>query len=369
MSNYNKLFNQIALQQGIEIGSGAWVEGGLAAYSGQTGSHPAYGWKHDHLFNDLYVKKVLANYGARRMWYTDEKRQLSYEAAGRPIGWKPEDMWDLPDGQTMYMSSKGIVKVSGPDLLHFHIGPLGVVYDNDIPVDLDGMKYSSKLISGLMIYGMMASIAGQIRGTTSKMYMGDRGVANILKASVTAAKRACILAADQETIFDWLVKYCLPFYEKAPGHATITKGYLMESFQVFNGLYWILPAFYDAQEVLPDGELKERIHKVVVRLSKWILEIHSLVPNLNTPALNIIDQAIKSLPEAPDSILKYVQLDPGTGGGTDWSLWAYRAARVAAKVLNEPKLDEAMVPVYAKFVADKKYDNKPWLVDADGNYA
>lgn len=368
MSNFNKLFNAVALEQGIEIGSGAWVEGGLAAYSGQTGSHAAYGWKHDHLFNDLYVKKVIANYLARRCYYGDEpKRQLSYEAAGRPINWKPEDPQDLTDGQTAYMTPKGIVKVSGPDLLHFHLGPLFVIYDHDAPVTALGQNHSGKLVAGTAIQYLMASVAGQIRGTTSKMYMGDRGVANILKASVAAAKRNLLFNEDLLTIHEWLEKYCLPFYEKAPGHDVGVKG--LKGFQVFNGLYWILPAFYDLMVTLPDAPLKERVYKIVHRLSNWISELQSMKSDLNLYQVDIIDDAIFTLPEAPESVAKYIKLQDDVGSGTDWSLWAYRAARVAAKVLNRPDITEAMEPVLKKFTLDKKYDNKPWLVDADGNYA
>ena len=128
-------------------------------------------------------------------------------------------------------------------------------------------------------------------------------------------------------------------------------------------------AFYDLMNVLPDGEHKTRLTAIVKRQSQWVKELQSLKADLNIEKVDIVDDTMLSLPAAPSSLLPYVKLNSATGTGTDWSLWAYRAARVAAKVLNDPSLDEAMKPVYAKHIAITKYDNKRWLVDADGNYA
>ena len=213
----------------------------------------------------------------------------------------------------------------------------------------------------------MADLAGMVRNGPITYLFGERGASNIVKAITGAAKRNLIAVTDQAAFATWLEKTMLPFYEKAPGHEWNVKGY--HGFQVYNGLYWTLPAFYDLMNVLPDGEHKTRLTAIVKRQSQWVKELQSLKADLNIEKVDIVDDTMLSLPAAPSSLLPYVKLNSATGTGTDWSLWAYRAARVAAKVLNDPSLDEAMKPVYAKHIAITKYDNKRWLVDADGNYA
>lgn len=373
MINLNPVFNAIADEQEIEVGSPEWVSGGLHVYGGQTGSHPAYGWKHDHLMNETYPRRVIANYGHHRCWYEinqpgeiDKRYPLGYEIAGRPMGWKPEDSLDLPNGQVAYLTSKGIMKVCGPDILHFHLGPLFTVYDMNPMVKAQGKMIPGKLLAEWMIKYLMSCLAGEIRGGNFSASV-DRGNANILHASYHAFKRNLLLDDDKLTIHDWLINHCLPFYESGAGHGIEAKTAEAGKYklQIYNGLYWVLPALYDLWVSFPEAPLKDRIGKVVLRQCQWMKDLQSVAPSLNVNQIYIPEEVAKG-ETPPESLAGYLSIESFVKGSTDWSLWGFRAAKISAKVLGSAELEATCSEIFEKF---NKPVNRQWLVDAEGNYA
>ena len=376
--NLNKIFNSIANEQGVEVGSPQWISGGLHMYGGQTGSHPAYGWKHDHLINDEYVKYVIANYGHRRTYYDiseEEKKAgvkdlryaLGYEIAGRPHGWKPEDSTDLSNGQVTYLTSQGLMKVCGPDILHFHLGPLFAAYDSDKKVMAQGNMVSCKILAGVMIRYLVSSLAGQIRGGNFSLF-NDRGASNVLHVAFHATARKLIDQDDLSTVHQWLIESFIPFYESGAGHhieqKTAEPG--KYKFQIYNGLYWLLPSLYDISSSLPEAPLKEKLDKIVKRFCQWMLDLYQVNLSLNVNQIYIPEEVAKGA-TPPESLKPYLSIESFIKSSTDWSLWGYRAASVAAKVLNSEDLTNACHAIYKKF--SPKKENKIWLVNADGEYA
>ncbi|TXG77615.1 hypothetical protein E6Q11_02480 [Candidatus Dojkabacteria bacterium] len=378
MINFNPVFNAIADEQGIEVGSKEWLEGGLQVYGGNTGSHAAYGWRHDHLVNEIYPRKVFANYCHRRAFYEltpeeiqngfqDVRYPMGYEIAGRPIGWKKEDGLDLDNGQVAYLTSQGIMKVCGPDILHFHLGPLFSVYDANLPVKAQGKMISSKLLAEWVIKYLMSTLAGEIRGNKFSASV-DRANANILHCAYHAAKRDLLLDDDKMTIHQWLIFNCLSFYESGVGHGIESKTAEAGKYklQIYNGLYWVLPALYDLWASFPEALLKDRMGKIIKRFCQWILDLHEVMPSMNINQIYIPrEMAEGSTP--PETLKGSLSPESFIKGSTDWSLWGYRAVHVAATFLNSQPLFDACKAIYFKHA--KNPANKIWLVDANGEYA
>lgn len=363
VKNDNKPFNLLAKSMGIEVGTTEWTKGGLNANSGQTGNHPAYGWKHTHLLNDAWVKAVIANYGARRCYYTDApKRFFAYENGGRPIGWVVEDIFDLSSGQVNYVTSKGIVKVSGPDILHFHMGPLVEVFDANSAIIFDGMNYSGRDVAGLMMHYLIASLVGQVRGANMGL-LADRAIANVLKAAAQAFKRKLITDEDAGTLLTWLETKVFPYYEKSPGFVLDTHS-KDQTIQLYNGLYWMLPALYDAALFLPpQNPLADRAHAMLARWSMYMKDLVAQAPKgLTKLGALKVNATMLEKPTAPLSWklaeTDFIYLD------SPWEVWSYRALRVAAKILaDEPSLLKAAQDIRSTHTGDQE-----WFVDAYGEY-
>jgi hypothetical protein len=369
-TSLNIIANAIASEQGIEINSTLWLSGGLAAFSGQTGGHSAYGFSHKHKLSPQWVKAVFANYFNRRCFYDNEPyRQSGYNIAGRPVGWKPEVATDIEAGDAVYLTSKGFVKVSGPDPQHFHIGPLVEIWDADAyTVQALGQTHSAKVLAGEAIKYLMASFAGMTRKPNgSYSSYGDRGVANLLKAINQAGRRGLLFPNDLETFMDWLRKNGIPDYTNAPGHGFSHKDfYSVPSklvFQTYNGLWWLLPSMYDSLETCKAFNLTEFIpglEKIVLRMSNWMLNILDHSGDFTVEQIEV-DKSISLLPESPMDLTPYIV----SVKKINWyEHWAFRAVSVAAHVLNNEKLKAEEAKIKLKF----KGVQKEWMVDYKGEY-
>jgi hypothetical protein len=368
--NLNPYFNAVANEQGVEPGSTAWVDGGLQAFSGQTGGHPAYGWKHSHKLSPQWARAIVANYCHRRCYYEGESlRQSGYNIAGRPVGWKPEIDSDIAAGDALYMTSKGIVKVSGPDPQHFHIGPLIELWDSNLyNVQVFGVSMPAKIVAGEIVKHIMASFAGMTRKSNgSYASFGDRGVSNLLKAMNHAGRRGLLFPNDLETFMDWLRKNGIPDYTNAPGHGFSHKDfYSVPSklvFQTYNGLWWLLPSMYDTLETCKAFNLTEFIpglEKIVLRMSNWMLNILDHSGDFTVEQIEV-DKSISLLPESPMDLTPYIV----SVKKISWyEHWAFRAVSVAAHVLNNEKLKAEEAKIMLKF----KGVQKEWMVDYKGDY-
>lgn len=380
--NYNKIFNDIATEQGIEPGSLLWNKGGILPYSGTTGSHAAYGWRHDHKIDAgglEFVKSVIANYGHRRMYYVNAiARMAGYEAGGRPMGWTPELPGDLPNGEAAYVTSKGIVNVSGPDILHFHIGPLyAVAQSTGFKIKSLGNDYDASVVAKIMINYFVKSLVGQQmkNDTQINSYIpGDRGCSCILEVLVQAEKIGAADASDMLNAANYIEKYMVPFYEKAPGLTLNTKPYEvngMKNIQLYNGLFWILPTMYWAWEILPTGELKNRMYAIITRWSQWVEDLEKTMPSQGAQisSITITDEIINGDNGKPQpTLLPYLKPENCLFGETDSSLWGLTAQYIAAKVLNSEVLEKSSQALLKKWLPKLSVDNKAWFVGADGNY-
>lgn len=377
----NRFMNDIADEQRVDVGSQRWTDAGIQAYSGSSGVHGAYGWRHD----PVDVPAVLANYGHRRTYYFDEPyRQWNYRIAGRPHGWKPELPGDEPSGEASYLNSKGeVILVSGPDGEHFWLEPLWAVLDSpSVPVMARGKLESSHTIARMMATFLTSSAVGMIRDrsrTDDQPYpwiYGDRATGRVLSTIIEAAKRGCLRQTDVLTSVYYIRDRVLPFYEKTPGIGFFNLQPIPanhHSIGLFNGLSWLLVVFYDAMQALQGHaatqDLANRFGAIVTRYSQWWLDIEETVPGKGFDSPQVFVPRKEFRTGGPLPTIKPI-LDPANirfDQGLTWEHWAFRAADIAAKVTGSPVLDKAVDGILNRQGGNPA--NKKWLVTADGEYA
>ncbi len=385
--NWNWIANSVADAQGIEPGSWTWMLGGMAAFSGSSGSQASYGWRHDHKLNRTYTKSVIANYGHRRAFYALAPfRQFGYEASSRPHGWTPEMVGDQPDGTTIYVTSRGIVRVSGPDAEHFWLNPLWALIDDPSPISIPtGLgtplmsDVAAKLIGSLLVSAAVGMVRDKDGGNSQRPYpwlYGDRANSRLLDTMIEGFKRGCMLPQDETTAVSFMQDVLLPFYERAPGISRFG-GAPAGQFPIgtFNGLYWIMPACYTAAVELQRHDtmraLGDRFMELVKRWSQWALDIEETVPGrgFDVDRIFVDKNALENgVDGVPLPTLKPL-LDPGNVHFSDitWEIWSFRAADIAAKLTGNPVLEQARDGILNRHGGNQS--NRQWMVDADGNYA
>lgn len=379
--NWNSLFNSVADEQGIEPGSALWTSGGMAAYSGQTGGHPSYGWNHSCKLSPDYARAVIANYGHRRVYYDNAPcRQSSYLVGGRPVGWivhaPPEDAGDQSGGEAAYMTSKGIVLVSGPDALHAQFGPLFSLADSTgFKIKAKGQMYDASIIAKIMIRYQLKALRGQVMKTPDSVtsyIFSDRGTSIIMNATAQAIKRNLLDPDDAKWLSQYILNVALPYYEKAPGHYINIKenGLALPNFQIYNGLLWLIPPFYEASQ-LAVGTDKARFEAITKRLCQWYVDLDEIVPEYggNIAAFAATDEIVKGIDGKPLPSLKG-KLTKGQilKGDSPWDLWGFRAGMIAEKILGAPAKPLAD-KLRAKWLPKQSdLDSKVWLVGPDGSY-
>ena len=374
--NINRIINSIADEQNVEPGSWEWLQGGVAAFSGQTGEHSSYGWRHHHKVFPDYIRAVIANYGHRRTYYLNAPmRQYGYEIGGRPVGWEPELPGDLENGMGAYITSTGIVAVSGPEVEHFWLDPLFAVMDSP-PVEVKalGRKYPSTELAKIMASLQIQSMLGQIRQSPGEIYpwtYGDRSNSRIIDTIVQGTKRSIItFAQDVKTSLDF-IELCLKEYERAPGIGENNRNPIEGMFHVntFNSLHWLLPVFYDTWSITPPGPQKDRLYAIVRRWSQWCLDLEETVPGrgFDMSGFYVPEEGFQITPNGkPVESIKSL-LDPNNitfDNGLSWELWAFRACAVAAEVLQHPTMIQARDTLKAKLTGA----NPSWLVGYDRRY-
>ena len=362
--NLNPTINQIADAQGVRPGSPEWLAAGPAAYSGQTGSHGSYGWRHHHRVDRDFIRAAIANYGHRRTYYDSAPtRQFGYEAGGRPTGWMPESPGDQPDGS--WITPDG-VRITGPEVEHFWLDPLWAIVDS-LPVDIDSPLGSlpSDRVARVLATFQVASLIGQIRYTPTSVYpwgYGDRANARIIDTIVQAAQRGCIHQRDVPSALEFIESVALPFYEKAPGISTTTRGEQRPGkvrVMTYNGLMWLLPTFYDAWQAWPEGSTRARLEAVVRRWSRWCLDLESAAPGRGfalTAFHAPTDGFVRSGPPV-DTLEGLVTEADMEFGLINWERWGYRAAAVAAEILDSDSLRAAVTGIRERHTASTR-----WLI-------
>jgi hypothetical protein len=378
-TSYNALTTQLALMQGIEIGSKEWTDGGLWAFSGQTGGHPAYGWRRTEEMTGARCRAVIANYAARPCYYDPTQhpeRESGYGIAGRPKDWTQaddgNDPMDMPNGERAYMTESGIVKVSGPDVQHFWIDPLLDIIDRapaSIHVATPWGRFGATQVAKSLATMLMDALTGQVRHH-GKFWGGGRTFARVVDSFVQAHKRGCVRPENAAVFIHWVREYGLPALETPPGVSN-AKG--AGVFNLYQGLSWVMPACYDAEALFAglDGEeasaLAARFGAAKERLVQWALDIDAIKGGKGAWShADITPEIAQGIDGKPLSTL-LGSLEPEEVHGPEWyGDWAVRAADICRKVQPGQQAED-----YFQRVFDGAKNSKsggPWLVDADRNW-
>ncbi len=390
LTNWNPIANGMADAQGMPPGSWPWVQAGPAAFAGSSGEQASYGWLHNHKLFDhelhdplnIYRRAVLANYGHRRSYYSGPQaqyRQFSYEAAGRPHGWEPESPGDQPDGSAVYLTSAGATRVTGPDAEHMWLTPLFALVDDRDPILVNtglGNKLPSNLVAKWLATMLVSSAVGMVRDHRTKdgkpypWTYGDRATGRLLHTIVEGAKRGCLPNADVDTAARFIGDIVLPFYERSPGiHSFGAPRDGRFPLGLFNGLFWIIPAVYDAQRILAKLGVTawdDRFEALLRRWSQWMLDMHTVLPHECFRADRMfLDPRIYNQDHPPASIADFIRPEDFLQS-FDFRSWAFRAVDIAAKVTGDAGLHDAVGQIADAFRNDR--DKRRWLVTADGGY-
>ena len=384
LKNWNPIANAMADAQGIEVGSWSWMLGGIAPYSGSSGSQSSYGWRHTHKLTPHYIRSVLANYGHRRSFYSNAPfRQFGYEAAGRPHGWTPESPGDMPDGTAVYMASRGPVVVSGPDAEHFWLTPLFALIDDPNPILVEtglGNKLPSNMVAKWLATMLVSSAVGMVRdqnGDGVQPYpwaYGDRATGRLLHTITEGQKRGCLLNEDVPTAAFFIRDIVLAFYETSPGiHSFGAPREGRFPVGLFNGLDWIMPACYDAAKHLETinglSDWSNRYMALVSRWSQWMVDMNETLPLECFRADRVfVDNANNAFiqSDGPVASIKKLIREEDFLFSFDFMPWAFRAVDIAATVTGNEKLKESRDAIISQYGTDP--NARIWMVGADGEY-
>jgi len=385
LKNWNPAINAMASAQGIEVGSWDWMLGGIAPWSGSAGEHSSYGWRHTHKLSPKYIRSVLANYGHRRSFYLGAPfRRFNYEAAGRPHGWEPESLGDMPDGSTVYMTSNGPVEVTGPDAEHMWLTPLFALIDDPNPIEVEtgmGNRLPSNIVAKWLATLIVSSAVGMVRdqnGDGIQPYpwtYGDRATSRLLHTIVEGMKRGCLFSDDIPTAAFFIRDIVLAFYEKAPGIHTFGAGRPGQfPMGLFNGLNWIMPACYDAANALRGikgiESWSERFDKLLERWSQWMVDMNDALPGECFRADRLfIDNAFISgvNGESPSTSIAGFIKPEDFYFSFDFKPWAFRAVDIAATISGNKNLIHERDKIVTEYGSDQ--GKRQWIVGADGEYA
>ena len=380
MKNLNPLANAMADAQGVEVGSWSWLLGGMAAWSGSSGSQASYGWSHTHKLTPHWIRSVLANYGHRRSYYANAPfRQFNYANAGRPHGWTPESPGDQPSGTTVYLTSTGGVTVSGPDAEHLWLTPLFALIDDPNPIMVEtgmGNRLPSNMVAKWLATMLVSSAVGMVRDQNADgiqpypWVYGDRATGRLLHTIMEGQKRGCLLNEDVPTAAFFIRDVVLAYYEKSPGidnFGAHRNGRFPMG--LFNGLDWIIPACYDtANHLAAIGmtDWSNRYMTLVKRWSQWMVDMNEVLPlECFRAGILYLDPKFTEVDMPADSIKPFIRPED-FDFSFDFMPWSFRAVDIAAKVSGNKGLKQARDEIVNQYGSDPNKRN--WMVKADGSY-
>jgi len=390
----NAVFRKFSSEQGVDPGSKWWLEGGMNLLPSNTGGQESYGWRHTHkvdAYGKDFVLGSICNYADRPIFYLNAPvRSSGYEYGGRPIGYFPETEWDLDSGGALYPTSKGNIEVRGEDAQHCELSPLFAVADSEgYTAKAHGEDVDASYLAKIILRFHMKAIRGFIMKTESTItsyIFGDRGTSVIMNNLNQAVKAGCIDSDDLAWLSKYVLEVILPAYQKPSFSAPGSKG--SEGFnppmptdayftQLYNGLYWTLPPFYDAWVLCPESKAKDDLWEIVKRFSTYMEDLEKANPGKGFPsALTVPIEVVQGIDgKAVPSWSPYITAANMFYSNIDWSLWGMRAQAISAKVLGSKIMEDASIANVAKWKAKAaspgyKYaiDDKSWMVGADGEY-
>ena len=365
-ASLNRLFGAIATSQGVQIGSKEWLAAGPPAFSGQTGGHNSYGWRHDFKVTDGYCRAAISNYASRPSFYEDApERHLGYYKGGRPIGWVPEEYDDTPRGDRAYLVPPGkAVLVSGPDMQHFWLDPLWAVMDAADETLLvkhpDGSSWPAAWMASVVARLLVKSLAGMVRAYMPYI-AGGRATARVIDTFVQAGKRNLVDEEDAQLFLDWLDRYGLPQMERAPGVQEVKGSGRCNWYQQCGWMLlplWELEAGLDA---IGNANLGDRVVEIRHRIGQWALDIDALVPGSASKweQLTITADMRKGLDGKPLPSLAGVIAQSDLRAPYSYSLWSV----AAMDVVRADHPGEAAEKLYGDTVDATKGGDKVWRVD------
>lgn len=386
ITSHNNTFQAIAEQQDIPAGSNQWRRGGNHPFSGQTGAHSSYGWRHDHKLEggpakrDLYVRSVIANYGMRPCYYTGApKRHSGYRIGGRPEGYqapigepKP-DFWDNNDRPNGERIVDGVL-VSGPDLQHFWLDPLLAIIDHTTDDDRvqihTGAFVPARDVARLMVAYLVDSMSGMLR-KDGQWLGGGRAAARVIDTYVEVAltRPGLIHEDDAIAMGTWLETYGLPALENAPGVQEAKSG--SGGCNWYQCCGWLLPPLWNLAKVT-QGELQQRVEAVIRRTAQWMLDIDQIAGGAGKwERLDITPQMRAGVDgKALPTLLGTDVTAAHIYGQWNFSLWSVRAADVVQRIHDSAEADAFFERVKKAAFAEagSSVDNKAWLVDAENGW-
>ncbi len=382
-TSLNRFFQAVALAQGVEIGSNAYRAAGPPPFSGQTGGHSSYGWRHDYKLKEgfpkalAYTRAAIANYCSRPSYYEDApNRHSGYWKAGRPFGWTPESSSDLADGRQAYITSKGLVMVSGPDVQHFWLDPLWAIIDEGddaltfIHPDT-GDEYPAHWMARIAAQYHVKSLAGMIR-QYYKYTHGGRATARIIDTFVQAGKRNLVDEQDAALLLRWLDEQALPQLERAPGVNEVKGSGYCNWYQECGWMMLPLYELSQTMELIDDPEyIGDRAEAIRYRIGGWMLEIDEIGGHAaKWEQLRITTEMRAGDSGAALSTLGGHITKDDLRGQYSYSLWSVTAADIARLDHPSDEADAFFERVKAAAFADAAGDpgKKVWLVDRNRDW-
>lgn len=358
MTSHNPRFRRLALEIG-PLTPSRWP---LHAFSGTTGAEPnadgvhAYGWRHDHLLTPALLPWWLQCYAARPAYYEGEPlRRSGYGEGCRPKAWKPETHDDALGGEWLG-PTPWHVAVSGPDIEHFPLSPLLAIADNGTPYAQGLTSWSDEAAADkarIMLRFLGAAHAGMVRtegGGVSAWVCSHRSASYFLRTLVDLGKRGLLDQADALTLLAYVELTLLPSWLGPISGQSGGKG---GPGQVYNGVYWLLPALHDLAVATPPGLLRRRLADARDLMARQVSWLEALVPGRGCQVEKVATWDY-SLTAAWITTQPY------------WGPWGVRAMHVAGTVLGSERC-----LIAAQTEADKWADDpsaKAWLVDASGEW-
>ena len=346
----NFLFRELAMDQGIVVGSPEWISGGMQAFSGKTGSQPGYGWRHDHLVSASWARAVISNYAARPAFYDGApSRQSGYYIGSRPVDWQATEPFGNPDGS----QDVGPEEVSGPDLEHFALSPLfSIARSSGLTVPVPGYPdLPADLVARAMIRYFMAAHAGMVRkpdGSLSGYVCSERAARYLVGNLAESIAIGCIEPADAATLNDYVRLRLLPLWNAYPDDDSAKGGDL----QIYNGVCWAVPALYELALVTPPGAYRHEIGTALKMQCSKLALLAALIPG-HACQVDKVDTWYGLTPAGITII--------GFEGP-----WEIRSMLIAGIVLGLPGCTNEAMGELSHWVTDPT--QLAWLIDPAGNY-
>lgn len=336
-----------------------------------TGGHPGYGWRHDHLMSLKFTMDAIQCFATRPIFYNNSLwRSSGYVMGGRPvtydiitgkaINWTPADDGNLEgDLTTGAWQAKDGQIISGPDLVHIQLSALVSVarsFGYTIPTP-DGDVPAQKLAMELLRY-LAHAHAGMHRTPKGILeYVGsDRGVHYDLRTLTDGLKLGFIEKIDYETMASHIVDHVLPKWLTIP-YGSDTR--------VYNGLYWVLPALYDAWKLAPGGVADILLPSMIAK-AKCCLQLAQLLPET---ACTVNDVKMWGPELTIDGILSQSAYN---------GPWGIRGMLCAGAILSQIDSEAGELCYKVGMTEFDKWKDKPegpnkvswkcWAVDPNGNY-